>query len=1186
MEDEPLPSLSSLDFPSLTLPRELGALESSELSVSLGPFQISGAIGRGGMGIVFAGNHLTQRVPVAIKVITRKGAEHPRFRQALRNEVQAVARLNHPGIVQVLDYGDISRVTESESNGELRAQTPYYVMEYLKLGTLSSIVGRVTWRQAKSIILSILDALAHAHAMGLVHRDIKPGNILLGEFAGRVVPKLADFGLAYAVEKSERAARSIGTPPYMAPEQIAQPWRKHGPWTDLYAVGCVAFELLTGMRAFSGSSIKETFDAHLKGERREFKSVVRVPDGFHDWLNRILTVDLQARFQSAAEASRFLGSVDERNIGDIRPPEATELALAGLTPVLDAFWVGESRQDTFQRAWSSMPSVVLENSPIPSAWNTPRYEPIPPRLAGAGLGLFGLRVTPLIGRHRELDSMWTALRKAAGTRSLQTVTILGPDGVGRTRLGDWFGQRCSELAVASVLSATHPDETPGLGLRALIKRIFRTHGSTFEETKVIVNEFLTTLGVATDYNVRGFSELLRESVLPVHEAPFEFSTSRQRYALILALLRRMAAEKPVVLWLDDAHRDSDTLDFVRFLIKANRLDPIPALLMVSIPSEALGEQPHLEELCAASPKESQVEIELRELNLQEHVQMIRDLLHLEEDLALTLGERTAGNPRMAVELISNWVAKDQLVVTDQGFQLKSGVVEIPKSLKDVWNHRVEAAIADFPDWSIALEVAASLGQEIDTYEWEMLCERAGIEASPDLVVELTRRRLLKSTSTGFEFHHVMVKEVLEAASRAAGTWERNARWAAELMERLYDMTRPTYSRRYAEYLIAGGFAERSIEPLFYTAQAFRRAGDFNSAQHVSLKILKTLQGLGTPLDQSVWGLVWSLRARTFLNQSKPADALIWAKQAIEAAKEFGWKEVLADALTSLAMAKRWVGAADAEVAIQEAYDVFRTLEDADPSVGGALSHVLISERRFDEARDILSAVFSVRSEARDLALNHQHRSRLAIFEEDWENAMVYSKEALRRFQALGHFAGVAQSLECVAEVHRKNGDSKEAAQIYNQCIDLQRAIGLPTVISQINLGSILLDEGSYDESERLFLLAAETLRTMGQRRFEFVAITGVLASSAGAARWASVRSLLKTVEEMMDETMEREAELGQLLIRTGEIAHAQSKLNEAETAFRLAIRQFEYLGKEEVVRALRERIKALDAFPSEFHDLD
>src|SRR5690606_23846446 len=100
-----------------------------------------------------------------------------------------------------------------------------------------------------------------------------------------------------------------------------------------------------------------------------------------------------------------------------------------------------------------------------------------------------------------------------------------------------------------------------------------------------------------------------------------------------------------------------------------------------------------------------------------------------------------------------------------------------------------------------------LGQEVDAHEWEMLCEHTEFEASSNLVIELTRRRLLRATPTGFEFLHVMVREVLETKSREAGRWEVFARQAAELMERLYDMSRPTYSRRYAEYLIAGGYAD-------------------------------------------------------------------------------------------------------------------------------------------------------------------------------------------------------------------------------------------------------------------------------------------------------------------------------------------------------------------------------------------
>lgn len=169
--------------------------------VDVGPFHLQCKIGQGGMGVIFGAVHCRLSLPVAVKVITREGADHPRFRQALVNEIRAVCALNHPAIVKVLDQGELPPAIEDATDGAFRAGSPYLVMEYVPRGTLSDLTGKVTWKQAKGILLTVLDGLAHAHAMDVIHRDIKPSNILMGDFGDRVIPKIADFGLAFDTEE-------------------------------------------------------------------------------------------------------------------------------------------------------------------------------------------------------------------------------------------------------------------------------------------------------------------------------------------------------------------------------------------------------------------------------------------------------------------------------------------------------------------------------------------------------------------------------------------------------------------------------------------------------------------------------------------------------------------------------------------------------------------------------------------------------------------------------------------------------------------------------------------------------------------------------------------------------------------------------------------------------------------------
>src|SRR5262245_52737323 len=239
-----------------------GAPLRSGPSIPLGPFRLDRCIGRGGMAEVWSGVHAAQNVPVAVKVMIGERAREASFRAAFRNEVQAVASLDHPGIVMVFDHGEISPEAEEISRGLLAAGSPALAMELADGGTLGSLsAAGVTWRELRQALLDLLDALAHAHARGMVHRDLKPNNILVFRNGGGPPRlKLADFGLAQAVELQMRDDSTeviCGTPSYMSPEQLQGHWRDYGAWTDLYGLGCLAWTLAAGKPPFGGVGLLE-----------------------------------------------------------------------------------------------------------------------------------------------------------------------------------------------------------------------------------------------------------------------------------------------------------------------------------------------------------------------------------------------------------------------------------------------------------------------------------------------------------------------------------------------------------------------------------------------------------------------------------------------------------------------------------------------------------------------------------------------------------------------------------------------------------------------------------------------------------------------------------------------------------------------------------------------------------------
>lgn len=223
----------------------------------LGQYVLREKIGGGGMGEVYLADHVLLRRPCAIKLIRPERAGDPSMLQRFEREVRATAKLTHPNTVQVFDYGHTPDGTF------------YYVMEHLPGLTLAELVARdgpLTPARAVHFLRQLCGALGEAHAGGLIHRDIKPGNVIVCE-RGRVpdVAKLLDFGLVQTAtatdDKITHPGAVMGTPAYLAPEQAAgEPVDAR---TDVYALGALAYFLLTGRSPFEGRTGVRMIAAHL-----------------------------------------------------------------------------------------------------------------------------------------------------------------------------------------------------------------------------------------------------------------------------------------------------------------------------------------------------------------------------------------------------------------------------------------------------------------------------------------------------------------------------------------------------------------------------------------------------------------------------------------------------------------------------------------------------------------------------------------------------------------------------------------------------------------------------------------------------------------------------------------------------------------------------------------------------------
>lgn len=210
-------------------------------------YELAGVLGRGGMGVVYRAWHRRLNRPVALKMLLAgshaRTAEHQRFQR----EAEAVAGLQHPNVVQLYDVGD--------ADGR-----PYFTMELVEGGSLAKRIQGAPQpsRTAATLVATLASAVHAAHQCGIVHRDLKPGNILLTRDG---TPKVTDFGLAWRLEGGTGLTLNgapVGTPSYMAPEQARVEPGAIGPATDVYALGAILYELLTGRPPFRAASAAAT----------------------------------------------------------------------------------------------------------------------------------------------------------------------------------------------------------------------------------------------------------------------------------------------------------------------------------------------------------------------------------------------------------------------------------------------------------------------------------------------------------------------------------------------------------------------------------------------------------------------------------------------------------------------------------------------------------------------------------------------------------------------------------------------------------------------------------------------------------------------------------------------------------------------------------------------------------------
>ncbi len=1152
--------------------------------VRLGRFRLEQRIGRGGMAEVWRGHHVDNEHPVAIKVMGVPESDGALWRERMVDEIRAVAQLNHPGIVQVYDAGRLTDEVCTRLGRPFERGGLYMVME-LAEGTLIDLQDQaLTWTEQKEILAQVLKALAHAHAQGVIHRDLKPENILWMADGYGLQTRLSDFGLADAFDDrrptDDAASELLGTPQFMAPEQIEGRWRDQGPWTDLYSLGCLVYWLVGGQAPFAGMTPQAVLEAQRSRPPASLSPQMPVPANFGPWLRRLMAKSIDDRYRCAADALADL----EAMVFDAAISRGTE-AIGG-AGTEEFITLGAT---TWQEDGLAPPDQPRGSS-LNRDWREGARAVKFKRLPGVGLGLFEVRQLPLVGRQDIRDQLWQRLQRLTDEQAHLGVVLRGQRGVGVTRLGQWLVKRAHEEAGLFVMAATHePNVSGAAALSSLFGQALGLTGLGHEELLERLHQLRDqgTLEGISNYDCHALAQAFAADI---HRPPTGGSmttvmTIDQMLRAMGNALSALGRHRPMVLLLDDIQWGGETLRLVELLLED---EAVPAGLLVvmteQIDSDPVGEaKAAIASIVSAGLAEA---IDVGPMKREEHRQLVRQLLGLAPELTEQVVELTEGSPQFAVELVGHWIDEDKLEGRPGGFVLVSDEPqEVPETSQGVLQERLTRVLDELEAQAIdveAIEVAAVLGMEFNADEWSAVCMDSGWQGTEAALHYLVRTKVLRRREKGWRFGHGRLREVVLERAQRGGRLRDHHRRCARALSEYHGIHRHEAVGRIAYHYMEAQAYDEALQPLLKAAQyacdtsRWERLGRrVNAYQHC-------LDQMGAGPEDLRRVRAWVISIKAYGRRGELHRARPWIEKCRRIARRENDRAMVARVDFHRAWFLHHEGHPEESAALcREIVEVFEAVDDA---LHQALALYLWSINIAwtggtpDEEIKYSGRALELFEELGDDPGRARCLLSLGVSYCDMnqrEKGLALLNQALQLYETMGDRYAMALTLGNLGKVYRRMGDLEASERMLRRGFKSIKEVGSTDVGVSLNLACTLIDRGETDEARAVVEELIEELEASERGGFLGICYATLLPCHGADGDWERWDESMALSAAYLRDNAIVEEEVALTFERGARRAEQGGQLERAYNAWEKARRQWMAIGDEDEIERVEAAMQSL-----------